>query len=600
MVRQGNKAVEFVDSHIEAKFDQERVRKLIKDLDSDKFSEREAAQAELARHIDAARGILKEALESKPSPEVESRLKVLLARSGGNREDQRVLRAVRVLEWVGSEDAKKILKRLADGSSWGNVQAKESLARLSGAATKPSATKLADDETVVAVRLQMFTWDLDVLDKAMTFARPIDQDSRYIVFACPGDTLLPLMGHSSEKQNEQGERFGTVIPDVRAILGSAVEKQTMGFSDCSARFKAVESGWELEIKDLVRKTFEIANRDWSRTDPWSLTTRVAAGEAVCIVDKMPAGFHYGAMRGTIPDCHGWLVIHAVPLRKVDAPYINAFSYNVYQWLKTGPAGFRVLRDEAMAWEKLADPEAKELQKWVKTLSSGGQVRILGRNGAENPFVYWNPSGGPVVAPDALVRNWSGRGVEIVAQYRLDAKSAWESASWPVARDIENGKMTLVVQDGPWQEIAKIKDGEPLTVEDRQFKLKVQPAPDSSYLIYMFLEYEDVEGWKYAAGAIDKNGHMFAETRRLFCQEIDSPPQLPKRPNNPRRRMDMPYRTTTYCPGTTEIDHYVLLKRPRVTVAFEGIATKPSLPAGVTTGPTASAVRMPTPETRPSR
>jgi hypothetical protein len=98
--------------------DPEKVAQLLKDLDSDEFTVREKANGELKKLTELARPALEKAL-ARPgaSPEMQRRVKALLASlteiSG---ERLRQLRAVEVLERVGSSEARQVLKSLADGA----------------------------------------------------------------------------------------------------------------------------------------------------------------------------------------------------------------------------------------------------------------------------------------------------------------------------------------------------------------------------------------------------------------------------------------------------------------------------------------------------
>jgi RNA polymerase sigma factor (sigma-70 family) len=94
------------------------LRQLVADLDSETFAVREKAQARLEELGDRARGALREALGRKPSLEARRRLEGLLARWRGPIRDTEVLRAVRaiaVLEDIGTAEARAVLKTLAGG-----------------------------------------------------------------------------------------------------------------------------------------------------------------------------------------------------------------------------------------------------------------------------------------------------------------------------------------------------------------------------------------------------------------------------------------------------------------------------------------------------
>ncbi len=94
-------------------------RRLVAELDHDEFARRERAQEDLARLGGKAEPALRSALEEEPSPEVRRRVEELLDRLERQPPSLaplplRTLRAVRVLEQVGSAEARTLLEQLAD------------------------------------------------------------------------------------------------------------------------------------------------------------------------------------------------------------------------------------------------------------------------------------------------------------------------------------------------------------------------------------------------------------------------------------------------------------------------------------------------------
>src|SRR5713226_4730098 len=99
--------------------DAKRIAKLIADLDSGEFDVRESATKELAKIGAAAEPLLKKALESKPSEEARMRLESLLPEGKApvtSAEGLRELRAVMVLERIGTKSARETLEALANGA----------------------------------------------------------------------------------------------------------------------------------------------------------------------------------------------------------------------------------------------------------------------------------------------------------------------------------------------------------------------------------------------------------------------------------------------------------------------------------------------------
>jgi hypothetical protein len=96
-----------------------RIPRLIADLDHDEFTRREAAEKELARLGSIAEAALRRELAVTSSLEVQSRIKRLLAAVAHafvqDDETLRHLRAISVLQRIGTRDARALLQRLAAG-----------------------------------------------------------------------------------------------------------------------------------------------------------------------------------------------------------------------------------------------------------------------------------------------------------------------------------------------------------------------------------------------------------------------------------------------------------------------------------------------------
>ena len=98
--------------------DDRRVPKLVGDLNSDDFETREAASRGLAALGEAARSALEKAAAADPAPEARQRLNDLLEKLNGRTapEELRGVRAVDVLEQIGTDGARAVLKDLAAGA----------------------------------------------------------------------------------------------------------------------------------------------------------------------------------------------------------------------------------------------------------------------------------------------------------------------------------------------------------------------------------------------------------------------------------------------------------------------------------------------------
>jgi WD40 repeat protein len=128
------KAVPFLKKHVSAaaEVDAAQVHRWVADLDSEQFDVRAAAVKELEKLGDRAAPALREALAAKPSAEVRKQAEELL---GGLRlvrspELLQRLRAVQVLERIGSPEARQILEALAKGAP-GARETREAQASLS-------------------------------------------------------------------------------------------------------------------------------------------------------------------------------------------------------------------------------------------------------------------------------------------------------------------------------------------------------------------------------------------------------------------------------------------------------------------------------------
>src|SRR5207248_888000 len=95
----------------------EKLSKLIADLDSEEFTVREKAATELAKLGVPAEPALKKALAAKPSLEVRHRIESLLEEFSNNWPGMplQTWRALAVLERIGSDDARHLLKGLSEG-----------------------------------------------------------------------------------------------------------------------------------------------------------------------------------------------------------------------------------------------------------------------------------------------------------------------------------------------------------------------------------------------------------------------------------------------------------------------------------------------------
>jgi hypothetical protein len=129
------RAIPFLKEHLRpvAAVDPKRVERLLADLDSAQFTVRTAAAEELAQSIEQIEPRLRRVLEGQPSAEVRKRVDALLAgsRAVPTGPTLRVLRAIWVLERIGTPEAKQALHKLAGGAPARETrEAREALERL--------------------------------------------------------------------------------------------------------------------------------------------------------------------------------------------------------------------------------------------------------------------------------------------------------------------------------------------------------------------------------------------------------------------------------------------------------------------------------------
>jgi WD40 repeat protein len=131
-------ALSFLESRLRpaAAPDARRVRRLIADLDSERFADRREATAVLEELGEETAPLLRQALADPPSAEVRRLLEALLAPRPfvRSREVTRRLRAIAVLERIGSAPARRLLLSLAGGETEAREtrEARAALARLAG------------------------------------------------------------------------------------------------------------------------------------------------------------------------------------------------------------------------------------------------------------------------------------------------------------------------------------------------------------------------------------------------------------------------------------------------------------------------------------
>ncbi len=138
LVAAGNRAVVFLKAHARPvqPIPAETITRWIKDLDNDQFAVRQRAAQDLEDAAELAESALRQALKQKPSLEVRRRVERLLNTLAQNQSPERLrgLRAIEVLENIGTPEARRSLKELAGGVPVARLtrEAKAALKRLEG------------------------------------------------------------------------------------------------------------------------------------------------------------------------------------------------------------------------------------------------------------------------------------------------------------------------------------------------------------------------------------------------------------------------------------------------------------------------------------
>src|SRR5262245_33593584 len=140
LVARADQAVPFLKQHLQPvpTPDPRRLTKLLAKLDDEQFEVRQRATRELEKLAETAEPALKKALAGDPSPGARRRIERLLDKLKKDRlnppaDRTRLVRAVEVLELIGTAEARQVLTGLARGAPEAQLtlEAKTALERLS-------------------------------------------------------------------------------------------------------------------------------------------------------------------------------------------------------------------------------------------------------------------------------------------------------------------------------------------------------------------------------------------------------------------------------------------------------------------------------------
>jgi RNA polymerase sigma factor (sigma-70 family) len=139
-----DRAVPLLKEHVQPvrAVDGRRITRLIADLDSDQFDVREQAARQLRDLGDRAEPVLRAALAGKLSPEVQRRVKTLLAQldAAGSPALLGGVRAVETLEHINTPEARAVLQDLARGAAEARLT-REAKAALERQARRPTVSR---------------------------------------------------------------------------------------------------------------------------------------------------------------------------------------------------------------------------------------------------------------------------------------------------------------------------------------------------------------------------------------------------------------------------------------------------------------------------
>lgn len=135
LVRAADRSVDFLKGRLCSC--PRRLAQLIADLDSNQFSKRERATQELAALGIVVEAVLRQALADQPSLEKRRRVERLLRELDRSPSQRGPLRAVEVLEYIGTAGAHEVLQTLAKGGVQARLprEAQASVERLAKRAT---------------------------------------------------------------------------------------------------------------------------------------------------------------------------------------------------------------------------------------------------------------------------------------------------------------------------------------------------------------------------------------------------------------------------------------------------------------------------------
>lgn len=270
--------------------------------------------------------------------------------------------------------------------------------------------------------------------------------------------------------------------------------------------------------------------------------------------------------------------HRLPA--AEATYLRACQ-DTARWLDPGPDTLRKQAQTALIWSYAARlPHAEErkvLAQWTRTLP--GEVTVTLEavgNGADSPYLWWDAAGNPLTLPrlNAAPADQFALLIHCQSPNTFDGQPAQmphERYDDSNAYALPHGttRATMYVADTPWTE-RPIAVGDSLTLptgDTVQFK-KVMAT--GNHLTLAILKGAAAPQTQITIAAVTKEGqrilpHNLDVYRAVFSLDDKTPQWTGRTENVPVKAAD--------------VDHWLLLTRPRNPARFENFALRPTVAPG---------------------
>jgi hypothetical protein len=249
-----------------------------------------------------------------------------------------------------------------------------------------------------------------------------------------------------------------------------------------------------------------------------------------------------------------------------APYFQG-SNNAKTWVAGGSEALTRRAREGIEWNRMARALKHETdERWTHTLPNGGQIQLLNvREPAKHPFYCWDGDGWPVAGGPNAIES-SAKGFYVMFRVRDGGEGGW--ATTGAAPVDPNGTVEVGIDAGPWKQEAAVKVGETVTAAGVDVKFtEASPAIRKRFmqkgLTWVRAELEPNADMEIAVGAVDKAGSLVV-------------PQSQMQVKTSRPKATGHKSPTIHAVGIDagDVDHYVVLSRPRCWTTFTDFAKAP--------------------------